>query len=137
MLTVVCGMPWEMQILESIFPADVVKLTGSAKLNLASLVPHNCNRILSFGLSGGLSPKIGVADIAVATSLTDDTTIWTPDTKWSRAIINAGTLMTMPRIGDMGSQYDMKPASWKFLGCPWYSSDKMNWPTRQQSAPRS
>ena len=126
MLTVVCGMPWEMQILEAIFPADVVKLTGSAKIGLSSLVPRNCNRILSFGLSGGLSQKIAVADIAIASSLTDGPNVWTPDQKWRRAIQDSATMLTMPRTGDMGSQYDTEPVSWNFLTCPWYSSDQMD-----------
>ena len=67
---IVCGMPSEKSILMAALPGLLV-LSGTDKLNLPSLVPPTCARLISMGLCGGLSPDLVVPDCVAATSVID------------------------------------------------------------------
>lgn len=125
MLTVVCGMPQEAAIAKAAFPASVPILSGTAKLNLSSLVPADCDRILSFGLCGGLAPPLGIGAVVAATTLTDGAgNVAAADARWTKAIVAAARDAVTPSMRDVGEQYDLAPATWNagFQACAWYSS---------------
>jgi adenosylhomocysteine nucleosidase len=65
-----CGMPEEAAIVAKVFPGAPV-FHGSDKLNLPSLVPTTCTRIVSFGLAGGLSPDLKIGDVITAEYVVD------------------------------------------------------------------
>ncbi len=67
---VVCGMPSEKSRLTAALPGILV-LSGTDKLNLQTLVPASCTRLISMGLCGGLSPDLAVPDCVCATSVVD------------------------------------------------------------------
>jgi hypothetical protein len=115
-LTVLCGMPQEVALCAAIFPSSVKVLSGSDKLNLATLVPPDTKRLLSFGLSGGLSPAIKVGGLAVAKSLVDGNGNQIPVSPyWSGSILAAGSASIADPAWNAG-----------FVACPWYSSGLMD-----------
>ncbi len=111
---ILCGMPSEVSVLTAAFPNNPVQ-GGTAKSNLATLVPPTCKRIISCGLGGGLSPKIAIAGGAVATTVTDGTKVWTCDRRWNDSMLDA------VHVADQ----ELAPWSRNFWACPWYSSGVM------------
>ena len=115
-----CGMLGEYRRLSRSFPNNFV-LTGVAKKNLAALVPPFCKRIISMGLGGGLYWPIKIADVVLASSVTDGKgNTWFCDPKWNDQVIQLG-LDTMPE--SPGPQ-DPMPTMWNsgLRVVPWYSS---------------
>lgn len=83
------GMPQEADIARAAFRGCTV-LTGADKLNLDMLVPAGTERILCFGLCGGLSQKAGVVGaINVARDLYDGKRHLSVDATWSAQIVAA------------------------------------------------
>jgi hypothetical protein len=117
-------MPQEAAIAKAAFAPDVLILSGTDKLNLPALVPATCTRIVSFGLAGGLSYGLRISDVVVAASLTDGVNSSKIDGNWSSRVLAALRSATVPRVGDIGSQYDTRPAAWasRVQRVPWYSS---------------
>jgi|HubBroStandDraft_3_1064219.scaffolds.fasta_scaffold53121_2 hypothetical protein len=61
-----CGMPDEFRVLTKALKPGTLILSGAAKLNLPTLVPPTCTRLLGMGVAGGLSPHMVVPDVAMA-----------------------------------------------------------------------
>ena len=111
---IICGMPSERDILAAAYPGNLI-LSGADKLNLSSLVPPTCNRIVSMGLCGGLHPALKIAHIAVADNVVDGLgNEWVCDTKWNAALLQIA--------------FESVPNAWAeaLLVCPWYSSGVMD-----------
>jgi adenosylhomocysteine nucleosidase len=113
---ILCGMPSELQILTAAFPNNPV-FGGTAKSNLATLVPSSCKRVISMGLGGGLSPAIKIAGGAVASKITDGSKIWSCDATWNHEVLDLAA--------NLYSQ-TMDPWARGFVECTWYSSGVMN-----------
>lgn len=122
-LVVVCGMPAEKSVLEFALPGVTI-LSGTAKNNLADLVPGNTTHIISMGLYGGLIPSISVADVDVASSLTDGAgNDWIPDSAWTARLIDVIGSATIP-----GSGVVVESPQWaaRAHAVPWYSSGQLD-----------
>ena len=114
---ILCGMPSEVSVLNASFPANPVH-GGTAKGNLASLVPPSCKRIISMGLGGGLSPRIKIATGAVATVVTDGAgNDFACDSTWNDMVSDVASAA----IRDLDA-----PWARGFLQCRWYSSGIMD-----------
>lgn len=114
-VVILCGMPSEKAILTAAYPNNLV-LSGTDKLNLASLVPKTCPRIVSMGLAGGLAPPLKVADIVLANSVTDGRGgVCTCDPKWNAAIMDIDIKQLPPSWADL-----------RFRGCEWLSNGMMD-----------
>ena len=70
---VVCGMPDERRVLANALRPGTVILSGTDKLHLPDLVPVSCTRLIGMGVCGGLSPKLVVPQIALATTVSHKT----------------------------------------------------------------
>jgi hypothetical protein len=70
---IVCGMPDEKHVLaDALRPATLI-LSGTDKLHLPDLVPMSCTRLIGMGVCGGLSPRLVVPQIALATTVSRKT----------------------------------------------------------------
>lgn len=84
-----CGMPEEKNVILKVLPGARV-LMGQDKLNLPTLVPADCNRIISCGLFGGLAPGIPVGGICIANAVTDKAgQIYDCDHVWNGKVAQA------------------------------------------------
>lgn len=70
---IVCGMPDERRILQNALKPGTLILSGADKLNLATLVPASCTRLIGLGVCGGLSPRLTVPQVAMATTVSHKT----------------------------------------------------------------
>ena len=111
-------MPSEKGVLNFALPGITV-LSGTDKNNLGTLVPTDTTHIISMGLYGGLSPAIDVADIDVASSLTDGAgNTWTPDPDWN------GVLLSV--LGSAAESLDNAVWAARVHSVPWYSSGMLD-----------
>lgn len=102
---ILTGMPEEQEVVSGIFPTTLI-LSGADKLNLPTLVPADCGRIVVSGLFGGLAPGIPVGGICMARTIIDKAgDIYTCDAAWNAKMIEAGAA-----------------ANLTFGIVPWYSS---------------
>jgi nucleoside phosphorylase len=121
---ILCGMPSEFSRLNVAFPDNLV-LTGTAKNNLATLVPENCTRIVSMGLFGGLFYPMAIADVVLASTVADGKgNTFTCDPKWNNAVLQLGRRVVPNSPGPA----DPVPVMWnKNLGVvPWCSTGIMD-----------
>lgn len=84
-----CGMPEEKEVLASALPGRLI-LSGTDKLNLPTLVPRECTRIVSIGLCGGLARLTNydndIGAIVLASALLDKhKDLDLPDSAWNTA----------------------------------------------------
>ena len=117
---ILCGMLGEYTRLAEAFPNNLI-LTGTAKSNLSTLVPPFCERIVSMGLAGGLYFPIKIADVVLASSVTNGKgNTWFCDPKWNDQVIRIGQT-TFPE--SPGPQ-DPNPTMWNsgLRSVVWYSS---------------
>jgi hypothetical protein len=115
-----CGMLGEYLRLKVAFPNNLV-LTGTAKNNLSTLVPSFCRRIISMGLAGGLCSPIKIADVVLASSVTDDDgNIWFCDPKFNGQVIR----LAQNALPESPGPQDPMPTMWNagLRIVPWYSS---------------
>ena len=62
--TILCGLEEEANLLPK--RDDIQVLFGTARENLDKMVARGCDQILSFGVSGGLNPKLNIGDLVIA-----------------------------------------------------------------------
>jgi hypothetical protein len=86
---VVCGMPDEKRILTAALKPGTLILSGTDKLNLVTLVPKGCTRLIGMGVCGGLSPRLTVPQVALATTVSHKTgAVAVADVEWNERAID-------------------------------------------------
>ena len=110
-LSIVCGMPQEFAAISAAFSnVNIVQFQHSNTFNLSDHIPKECSTIISMGLAGGLDTRLDIADIAIATSITDGS-----------KIRNLAVPDWINDLKQLGSQWFLN-----FRECPWYSSGKLD-----------
>lgn len=105
MNVILCGMPEEKEVLAGVFKTTLI-LSGTDKLNLPSLLPGDCERIIVSGLMGGLARGVPVGGVCAAKTVVDKSgSVYTCDALWNGKVIAAG-----------------RAANLEFGLVPWYSS---------------
>ena len=81
MITVLTGLTDEADILADT-PGVTVLCGPAARDNLRALVPAGTQALVSFGVCGGLSPRLQVADLVFGTAVTNGTATHRADRQW-------------------------------------------------------
>lgn len=81
MITVLTGMTDEAEILADT-PGLTVLCGPADRANLRALVPPGTQGLVSFGVCGGLSPKLQVHDLVFGTAVTNGTVTLRADREW-------------------------------------------------------
>jgi hypothetical protein len=95
MITVLTGLTDEADILADT-PGVTVLCGPAARDNLLALTPPGTEALVSFGVCGGLSPRLQVGDLAFGTAVTNGSSIHRADRDWFYTM--AGRL-TFPHHG--------------------------------------
>jgi nucleoside phosphorylase len=96
LITVLTGLSDEASIIGPSSDAMTVLCGSAARDNLNQLAPAHTTGLVSFGVSGGLSPRLEVGDLVFATAVTDGTDVFKADQEWFYRM--AGRL-TIPHHG--------------------------------------
>lgn len=81
-----CGLSGEASILAKV-PSVRILCGATQRDDLASLIPQTCTALISFGVCGGLSPKLQVSDVVTARCVTmSDGSLVQADYGWGQRL---------------------------------------------------
>ena len=80
--------------------------------SIACAIAGDCRGLISFGIAGGLSPDLRTGTCVVGSTIVSETTQFTTDRNWSRALLLVGSLsaligttygeLLLPKLGLFG-----------------------------------